>query len=175
MITLEQINQKYNTDKGGKHCYLNEYYQPKFSSLKNSARKILEIGVYEGASIKLWKDYFTKAKIYALEILQKRVGMFADDPSVELIIGSSTDPSAYQNIPTDLDIIIDDGSHKPIDQYNTFLIAHKHLKNGGLYVIEDVRDVDALKQLMNDHMQYVTIYDFRKQAEPDTVIFEFKK
>lgn len=175
MITLDQINKKYNTDKGGKHCYLQKYYQPKFESIKDTTKKILEIGVYEGASIKLWKDYFGSAKIFALEVLEKRRGMFKDDPRVELVIGSSTLKSSYKDIPTDLDIIVDDGSHRPDDQYKTFLNAYEHLREGGIYAIEDVRDIEGLKSLMKDYAHKITIHDFREFGEPDTVIFEIIK
>jgi len=175
MTNLLELNKKFNTDKGGKHCYLQEYYQPKFSQIKESTKKILEIGVYEGASIKLWKDFFDNAEIYALEILQKRAGMFQGDHRVNLIIGSSTEQKSYNNIPYDIDIIIDDGSHRPEDQYRTFLNAYKHLKQGGIYIIEDVRDIDNLKSLMNEYKDQLEIFDYRNLAEPDTVIFEIKK
>jgi len=175
MMNLDQINKKYNTDKGGKHCYLEKYHQPRFEPIRETTKKVLEIGVYEGASIRLWKDFFDSAHIYALEVLEKRRGMFAGDPRIDLIIGSSTDQSSYKNIPTDLDIVVDDGSHKPIDQYNTFVNAYKHLREGGIYVIEDVRDIEKLKDLMKDYSSMIKIHDFRKFGEPDTVIFEMIK
>lgn len=175
MIDLAELNKKFNTDKGGKHCYLQKYYQPTFSPLRESTRKLLEIGVYEGASIRLWREFFINSDIYALEILQKRAGMFNDDDKVHLTIGSSMDKKSYRNIPGDLDIVIDDGSHKPEDQYNTFRIAYDHLKQGGVYVIEDVRDIPRLQELMGSYNDKTKIHDFRQYGEPDTVIFEIKK
>jgi len=175
MIDLAELNKKFNTDKGGKHCYLQKYYQPTFSPLRESTRKLLEIGVYEGASIRLWREFFSNSDIYALEILHKRAGMFNGDDKVHLTIGSSMDEKSYQNIPTDLDIVIDDGSHKPEDQYNTFRIAYEYLKKGGVYVIEDVRDITRLRELMESHKDKITIHDFRQYSEPDTVIFEIIK
>lgn len=174
-MNLSELNKKFNTDKGGKHCYLQKYYQPKFSPLRESTRKLLEIGVYEGASIRLWREFFTNSEIYALEILQKRAGMFNHDDKVHLTIGSSMEKKSYQNIPEDLDIIIDDGSHKPEDQYNTFRVAYEYLKQGGVYVIEDVRDISRLQELMASYKQMTTIHDFRQYGEPDTVIFEIIK
>jgi predicted O-methyltransferase YrrM len=175
MIDLAELNKKFNTDKGGKHCYLQKYYQPTFSPLRESTRKVLEIGVYEGASIRLWREFFINSEIYALEILQKRAGMFSDDDKIHLTIGSSMEKNSYENIPKDLDIIIDDGSHKPEDQYNTFRVAYTHLKQGGVYVIEDVRDISRLQELMESYKDKITIHDFRRFSEPDTVIFEIIK
>jgi predicted O-methyltransferase YrrM len=175
MINLAELNKKFNTDKGGKHCYLQKYYQPTFLPLRESTRKLLEIGVYEGASIKLWREFFINSEIYALEILQKRAGMFDGDDKVHLTIGSSMDQKSYQNIPEDLDIVIDDGSHKPEDQYNTFRIAYEYLRKGGVYVIEDVRDITRLQELMESYTDKIKIHDFRQYGEPDTVIFEVIK
>jgi predicted O-methyltransferase YrrM len=175
MINLGELNKKFNTDKGGKHCYLQKYYQPTFLPLRESTRKLLEIGVYEGASIKLWREFFINSEIYALEILQKRAGMFDGDDKVHLTIGSSMDQKSYQNIPEDLDIVIDDGSHKPEDQYNTFRIAYEYLRKGGVYVIEDVRDITRLQELMESYTDKIKIHDFRQYGEPDTVIFEVIK
>lgn len=171
-MDLQDLNQKFGTDKGGKHCYLEQYYQKKFEPIKDSTKKVFEIGVYEGASIRLWKEYFRNAEIYALEILSKRRGMFEGEDRINLIIGNSTQSSPYKQLPNDLDIIIDDGSHKPEDQFETFKLAQQHLRPGGLYIIEDVRDINKLKELFDNSVIEYTIYDFRNQGEDDTVIFE---
>ena len=38
----------------------------------------------------------------------------------------------------EFDFILDDGSHIMQNQYNTFINYFKFLKNGGLYIIEDI-------------------------------------
>jgi len=53
MLQLNKLNEKFQSDKGGKHCYLEEYYQNKFDPIRETTKKVLEIGVYEGASIRL--------------------------------------------------------------------------------------------------------------------------
>jgi len=173
MPQLDKINEKFQSDKGGKHCYLNEYYQLKFDPIRLATKKLLEIGVYEGASIRLWKDFFVNADIYALEKLHKRSGMFDDEDRIHLVIGDSTSWESYSSIPNDIDIIIDDGSHKPQDQFLTFQQAFNKLADGGLYIIEDVRDIESLSSLLKEIN--FKIYDFRNKAEPDSVIFEIVK
>ena len=173
MPRLDKINEKFQSDKGGKHCYLNEYYQLKFDPIRLDTKKLLEIGVYEGASIRLWKDFFVNADIYALEKLHKRSGMFDDEDRIHLVIGDSTSWESYSSIPNDIDIIIDDGSHKPQDQFSTFQQAFNKLADGGLYIIEDVRDIESLSSLLKEIN--FNIYDFRNKAEPDSVIFEIVK
>jgi hypothetical protein len=174
-MDLQDLNQKFGTDKGGKHCYLEQYYQKKFEPIKDSTKKVFEIGVYEGASIRLWKEYFKNAEIYALEVLSKRRGMFEGEERINLVIGDSVKKSSYTNLPLDFDIIIDDGSHRPEDQFETFKLANLHLRQGGLYIIEDVRDVSKLRALLDAESINYSVYDFSDQAEPDTVIFEISK
>lgn len=173
MPQLSKLNEKFKSDKGGKHCYLQEYYQNKFSLIRESTKKILEIGVYEGASIRLWKEYFINADVYALEKLHKRAGMFRNEERIHLVIGDSLNANSYTMLPNDLNIIIDDGSHKPEDQFTTFQLAYPKLVSGGLYIIEDVRDIEQLSKLFNGIN--FKIYDFRNQAVEDSVIFEIIK
>ena len=174
-MDLQELNQKFDSDKGGKHCYLEKYYQSKFDPIRTSTNKVLEIGVYEGASIRLWREYFENAEIYALEVLSKRRRMFDGEERINLVIGDSLKKSSYINLPLDFDIIIDDGSHRPEDQFETFKLANLHLRQGGLYIIEDVRDVSKLRALLDAESINYSVYDFSDQAEPDTVIFEISK
>lgn len=173
MPQLSKLNERFNSDKGGKHCYLEKYYQQKFDPIRESTKKVLEIGVYEGASIRLWEEYFENADIYALEKLHKRKNLFQNNIRINLVIGDSMDAGSYTNLPNDIDIIIDDGSHRPIDQFKTFEHAYKKLSKGGLYIIEDVRDIEHLSKLL-DAVDF-KIYDFRDQAVDDSVIFEIVK
>jgi len=56
------------TDKNTTHSYL-PLYEHLLSSKKESAKNVLEVGTQFGGSIKLWRDYFTNANIYGLDIL----------------------------------------------------------------------------------------------------------
>lgn len=58
---------KYNTDKMclnvmGNHSYA-DYYNNTFEKYENSNISLLEIGIYNGALVRLFHDYF-KSKIY---------------------------------------------------------------------------------------------------------------
>jgi predicted O-methyltransferase YrrM len=68
MSLLELIDNT-RTDKNTTHSYI-EVYENLFSGKKDSAKHILEIGIYYGGgSIKLWHDYFHSANIYAIDII----------------------------------------------------------------------------------------------------------
>jgi len=50
------------TDKNTTHSYLELYYDL-FVSKKESSKNVLDVGIYHGGSIKLWKD-FSQMQMY---------------------------------------------------------------------------------------------------------------
>ena len=72
-MSLKEIVDNSKTDKNTTHSYL-ELYQKLLISKKETAKNVLEVGIGDfgkknGGSIKLWKDFFTNATIYGLDIL----------------------------------------------------------------------------------------------------------
>lgn len=129
---------KFKTDKGQQ--MLNNYDRW-FGHLKNKAMALLELGILEGESLLLWNDYFKKGRIAGLDMEDVKI-----DPRpsrVKIYKGMQDEKSLLRKIarqvaPKGFDIIIDDASHYgwPTKQSFEFLF-YKHLKNGGIYVIED--------------------------------------
>jgi len=107
---------------------------------KNKPITILEIGVDRGGSIEIWEKYFPKgSKIHGVDINpQCKEIHFSENITIHL--GNASDRSfmekTFENI--EFDIILDDGSHICSDVIETFKIMFPKLKNGGLYVIEDM-------------------------------------
>ena len=64
---LSSIVDNSRTDKNTTHSYL-DLYDTLLSNKRNSAKHVLEVGIYNGGSIKLWYDYFPNASIHALDI-----------------------------------------------------------------------------------------------------------
>jgi hypothetical protein len=58
------------TDKNTSHSYLSTYEQLLLKK-KNTAKNILEIGIQNGGSIKLWHDYFLNASIFGLDTMNE--------------------------------------------------------------------------------------------------------
>jgi len=137
-LTLLAI--KYGTDKWGKHNYTPAYYDL-FKDSKQYVKKLLEIGVAEGAGVRMFRDFFPKAMIYGAEIdeerciTENRIEVFRCDQSKEEDVCKLLLKTGF-----DLDIVIDDGSHKPKDQVITALTILPLLKKESLYIIEDVSD-----------------------------------
>lgn len=142
-------SKRYATDKL-EHKYIG-YYNEWFAPYQDEEINLLEVGVQNGHSIKLWKDYFTNAKIYGMEKAEVYGGDFKCD---------STDKEAVDEQLGDLkfDIIIDDGDHHPESQMKTYMNLKDRLNSGGLYIIEDIygpkynnniheKEVDKIKSL----------------------------
>jgi hypothetical protein len=114
-------------------------YGQEFERLRNEPMTIFEIGIKkEGGSVKLWHDYFPKARIVGLD-LEKRV--FKDHPRVVARAGDQSDPAVLNSIIAEFapfGIVIDDGSHVPEHQILGFETLFPHIRDGGLYVCEDI-------------------------------------
>lgn len=100
----------------------------------------LEIGVYKGGSLRMWRDFFSpKASLTFLDIDPGCKAL--EIPGTEIRIGDQTDVAFLQKTATErgpFDIIVDDGGHKMDQQLTSFRTLWPQLKDGGLYIVEDV-------------------------------------
>src|SRR5437762_6160848 len=135
-----QLNlDSYNTDKIT-HRYL-DVYDPILVPWLGREIKLLEIGIYKGSSLQLWRDYFPLASIVGIDI--KLPEQFVPGERIQVFQGSQSDKRflsevAMKTAPEGFDIIIDDASHIGELSKTTFWhLFDRHLKPGGLYAIED--------------------------------------
>jgi len=137
------LSEKYGTDKRPEplgHGYTH-YYDSLFASRRESVRKVVEIGIDTGASLRMWEEYFPNAMVYGLDcdasklIYEERIKSYLCDQSN---IGSIYDVAF--RIDGGIDFIIDDGSHVPQHQVDTAQVFVPLLAPGGVYIIEDVLD-----------------------------------
>jgi hypothetical protein len=130
---------RYDTDKIASR-YL-ERYDPILQPLVDREIKLLEIGVHNGGSLLLWRDYFRKGTIAGID-LELPDGL-ANEERIQLFQGSQSDPVFLSEVarkiaPDGFDIIIDDASHfGELTKIAFWHLFDKHLKPSGLYVIED--------------------------------------
>lgn len=117
-----------------------DIYDANFSRFRNSDVRMLEIGVFRGGSLELWRDYFgPQATIFGIDINPDCAG-YADPPN-QVRIGSQADPAFLQGVVREMggvDIVLDDGSHIADHQSTSFRTLWPLLADGGLYVIEDL-------------------------------------
>ena len=70
-MNLFNIGKKYPTSKNITGFI--EIYEFYFNQLKEKDINILEIGIDNGDSLRLWRDYFTRANICGLDIDKKKI------------------------------------------------------------------------------------------------------
>jgi len=136
---LTVLADKYGTDKGNKTHKYTEVYELFFLPYKNTATKIFEIGVFGGAGMKMFRDYFPNAQIHGIDIYDmskynsKRLKTYIADQSKRDQLQKVMDESKGE-----FDIILDDGGHTMEQQQVSIGYLFQHVKPGGLYIIEDV-------------------------------------
>tara|TARA_Y100000590_G_C15597054_1_gene968455 strand:- start:161 stop:853 length:693 start_codon:yes stop_codon:yes gene_type:complete len=115
-----------------------EIYSKYFEDYKDKEINILEIGIDKGESLKIWRKYFSKAKICGIDIIDIDFKI----EGVDIIKADQTDKKALKEICEkykNFDIIIDDGSHRSKQIIISLNFLFDYLNNNGLYVIEDLQ------------------------------------
>lgn len=134
-MTLDELGLKHKTDKASStHGYL-KIYEQYLSSWRDKEFTLLELGVAAGNSLKMWKEYFPKARVYGIDNNPDCAGY-----GEGIFIGSQTDTIFLDNVLWKIgipDIVIDDGSHYGPDTIITFRNLFPKIAAGGYYVIED--------------------------------------
>lgn len=138
--SLVELAKLYPTDKEYLHAYFSNVYQDNFYPIKNSIKKIVELGVSEGHSLMCWKSFFPHAQIIGLDINLDRYLFTGEDRiSLEQVSGGSREMlNSFAERNRDIDIFIDDGGHTMDQQQITFATMFTAIKPGGLSVIEDL-------------------------------------
>lgn len=133
------------TDKGlPYHTYI-YLYDKEFKPYQKNVR-MLEIGVDHGGSLAMWKKYFKKYDIVGFDLHPNPIKDMPytqdllNDKNIKLRFGrSSTERDAAVEFEDgSFDIIIDDGSHDPDIQIETFRVWFSKLNKGGIFFIEDI-------------------------------------
>lgn len=145
-ITLNDLARKYDTDKGDQvtwsdkaHDYCNLHYQHLFGPLRYKKVKLLEVGILQGASLRMWRDYFPLGKIFGVD--NDPILLFEDEPRIKCLLGDERYDEDMMVVGASygpFDIIIDDGCHNPDMQLKTLRNLYQYVKSDGYYVVEDI-------------------------------------
>ena len=162
-------------------------YHAIFGLRRSHPLRILEIGVYQGASLRLWKQYFDNHKTVLVGIDIDPICASFDSPgeNVHVRTGSQADADFLDTVTREFgpfDIIIDDGSHQSSHMIASFnLLFESGLKEDGIYLAEDLhanywtpyRDTPRsfldlckeLMELMHAHYTRATLAEWLRESE----------
>jgi SAM-dependent methyltransferase len=117
-----------------------DIYERYFSRFRGTEVRVLEIGIYSGGSLEMWKSYFgPKCQIYGVDIEPSCKACEGD--SVRVFIGDQADRNFWKRLRNEvdaLDIVIDDGGHQAEQQIVSLEELLPLLRPGGVYLCEDV-------------------------------------
>jgi hypothetical protein len=183
-MDLVSLNNVY-TDKNTTHSYL-ELYDKLLNPIKNTANNVLEIGIgsfghKNGGSLMLWRNYFTNATIYGLDILSldRVLDEIVNDSRYKLYTeidayNASFVSNNFNNIK--FEFLIDDGPHTLESQLMFIELYLPLLSENGILIIEDVADISWLQLLIDktpeQFKKYIKTYDLRLNKDRfDDIVF----
>lgn len=174
-MTLKELAAKHGTDK----TYYADLYELLLGPRRPDTRTVIEIGIgtpramshmpgYEcGASMRMWAEYFPFATIYGYDNDREAVRAINSklDKRMAAAYLDQGDASSLAYVAAAApvyDILIDDGSHDPEHQLNTFR-AFRHKKmTDGLYIIEDVNGPEVSKALHEMGVEHQQVFTYSK-------------
>ena len=141
MKTLAELAKLYSLppsqgggDKGDPHTYI-PIYEETMTKRDNIA--LLEVGVFQGHSIKMWKEYFQDSIIHGIDVDMSRLVEPIEGvkhcnansrEEVDRVLGDQT-----------YDYIVDDASHQTDQIIATWNNINHRLRPDGIYYIEDLQ------------------------------------
>lgn len=140
-MNLETIFKK-SKKKINKWSNYFEIYEKHFNAFIGKKILFLEIGVQNGGSLKMWRDFFgSNATIVGIDIDSNcKVHEDVED-NIHVRIGDQSDANFLQSIIDEFGIftiVLDDGSHHAKHIWKSFSYLYPLLKNESLYMIEDL-------------------------------------
>lgn len=174
---LCKIAYQYGTDKCPqlKHSYTPFYYEI-FKNRQKSVKKVLELGIghykgmdknewtfdpglnrkyHRGASLYMWRDFFPNAQIFGADRVPEAI--FQDKRLTTVLTDERSTKQLNHLISltgSDIDIVIDDASHKVDDQIFAARTLLPLLSKKVIYIIEDVGHTKKIRSALGDAYDY---------------------
>lgn len=120
-----------------------EHYLPVYdrllAHLEGQKVSFLEIGVFRGGSVRMWRDFFAPGSSVAFIDIDPACKAL-ELPGTDILISDQTDAAFLTGLGAKkgpFDLIVDDGGHKMHQQIASFRALWPHLKDCGTYIVED--------------------------------------
>jgi len=182
-LKLIDIANNEKTDKNTIHSYLSIYE----SLLKNkriTCKNVIEIGVDEGGSIKMWHDYFSNATIYGCDIRDETIMLdeIKNNERIKLFTSTNAYDPLFINKIKDIqfDFALDNGDHTLNSMMKFIQLYLPLMKDDGILIIEDVQDItwlDILSSIVpQEYKNNIKTYDLRGiKNRYDDIVFVIDK
>ena len=122
-----------------KHSSYFQVYEELLARFRNTPVTFVEVGVFNGGSLFMWRDYLgPAARIIGIDLNPLAKKWEAD--GFEIHIGDQGDPQFWAGLFArvgDVDVVLDDGGHTNEQQIITAHHCIPHIRNGGLLIVED--------------------------------------
>ena len=122
-----------------------EIYHRHFAKFVGRELCLLEIGVYSGGSLGMWREYFGPGvRIFGVDIAEECKAY--EDDRTTIFVGDQSDRDFWARVRREappFDIVIDDGSHEQDHQIISLEEVFPHVRSGGVYLCEDVGPMSA--------------------------------
>jgi len=140
-LHLSEIIDRHDTDKGSVYHNYGRQYDPILRRYRNKNISLLELGVFYGGSVTMWREAFPNAvNIVGVDINQQCAQYRNEELGIHIEIGNATDPDFLEKVNDKygpFDIIVDDASHTNTDVIKSFEQLFPLLQDDGVYIVED--------------------------------------
>ena len=151
-IWQELSDKCYETDKGSVHSYVDAYEQI-LKPYRETAMNVLEIGLFNGNSLRMWEQYFTNASVHGIDCDEQPHGGMADlrpmilsgKHNIHILDGTSEEQVDKEFAGVKFNVVWDDGSHLLETQLQTINIFKNRLAENGMIILKDIQDIDKDK------------------------------
>jgi len=153
-----------------------DIYHRHLSRFRGETITMIEIGIFNGGSLKMWKEYFgPKATIVGVDINPgcKKY----EEPGIEVVIGDQADPKFLQALSKQYPkfaIVIDDGGHRMEQQVTTLEELYLPMSDDGVYICEDTH-TSYMPAFGGGHLKADTFIEYSKKLIDHLNAFHIKE
>ncbi|WP_211222354.1 class I SAM-dependent methyltransferase [Actinokineospora enzanensis] len=142
---LGELSVRYGSDKWASFHWYTRHYENYLAPFRDRPIRLLEIGIggygreLGGASLRMWRRWFPRGRIVGMDVVDKTA---LTAPRVTVVVGDQSDPGTLLAVAREhgpFDVVIDDGSHLNAHVHSTFATLFPHVRDGGVYVVEDLQ------------------------------------
>lgn len=149
-IWVELAKQGHETDKNSVHSYI-PVYEEILEPYRFTALNVLEVGLFNGSSMRMWEYYFQNAEVFGIDCDEQPHGGMADlrpmiaEGTHNIAIGDATDQYFIRKQlgRLKLDVVIEDAGHDLMQQLQIYYNLKPYLNKHSIYIIEDIQNIDA--------------------------------